>query len=149
MKKIILSLFCLLFSISINAQTTTPYSEFNIGFSSGIVPFFPGTSVLYGATTKYNSGIILDYEGGIAFPSIVTGKLGVGLSINENQFTLGVRPWPSATYLQVKLNRPNKRSDIILSAERMMWSNDLFIQSAIFTIGWRFDNTNYRGMRNK
>lgn len=146
MKKLILLLTLLpLFTYS---QTTTPYVEVNAGFSTGIVPFFPGASVLYGATDLYPSGFIMDYEAGIAFPSLITGKFGIGYDANGTEITAGVRPWPPATYGQVRIDRPNKLADIIISVEGTMFPNE-FVQRAIFTIGWRFDHKKYKDIRHK
>lgn len=151
MKKIVKSvlLIILLSTVIVKAQTTTPYVEINTGFSTGIIPVFPGASVLYGETTKYNSGFLLDYEVGISFPTLITGKIGVGYDIEGTELSVGVRPWPPATYGQIRLDRPNKKSDIILSIEGMMWSEQLFVQRAIFTVGWRFDNKKYKDIRSK
>jgi len=138
MKKILLTLVTILFFGFANGQTTTKYMEFNMGFSAGLIPIFPGGSFLYGATTKYDSGVVLDYQGGFAFPSLVTGKIGVGASLNDDSdITVGIRPWPASTYLQLKLNRPNKKTDLVITAEKM-WGRNLFVQDAIFTIGWRY-----------
>ena len=146
MKKLLLLLTLLpLFTYS---QITTPYVEVNAGFSTGIVPFFPGASVLYGATDIYPSGFIMDYEGGIAFPSLVTGKFGIGYDANGTEITAGIRPWPPATYGQVRIDRPNKVADIIISVEGTMFPNE-FVQRAIFTIGWRFDHRKYKDIRHK
>ena len=146
MKRLLLLLTLLpLFTYS---QTTTPYVEVNAGFSTGIVPFFPGASVLYGATDIYPSGFIMDYEGGIAFPSLVTGKFGIGYDANGTEITAGIRPWPPATYGQVRIDRPNKVADIIISVEGTMFPNE-FVQRAIFTIGWRFDHRKYKDIRHK
>lgn len=149
MRHILLSLICLLFLTNINGQgkTTTPYTELNIGFSSGVVPLFPGASVLYGATTKYKSGFLLDYEAGLAFPSLITAKGGIGFLFNQTELSVGIRPWPASTYGQVRIDRPKKYSDIIISLETMPWANDLFIQRVIFTIGWRFDNKRYKDIQ--
>lgn len=148
MKKYILILFLILTVIKSNGQTTTPYIEVNTGFSTGIVPFFPGASVLYGATDKYPSGFIMDYEAGIAFPTLVTGKFGIGYDANGTEITGGIRPWPLATYGQVRIDRPNKNSDIVLSIEGMWFSSE-FVQRAIFTIGWRFDHKRYKDIRHQ
>lgn len=146
MKKLILLLTLLpLFGYT---QTTTKYVEVNIGFSTGIVPFFPGASVLYGATDRYPSGFIMDYEGGIAFPTLVTGKFGLGYDANGTEITAGIRPWPPTTYGQVRIDRPNKNADIILSIESCLFPSE-FVQRAVFTIGWRFDNQRYKDIRQK
>jgi len=139
MKNILLTLVTILFFGFANGQSTTRYIEFNTGISTGLVPLFPGGSFMYGATTTYNSGIVLDYEGGFAFPSLVTGKAGIGYAVSKDaDITVGIRPWPASTYLQLKLNRPNKKTDLVITAENM-WARDLFVQTAIFTIGWRLN----------
>jgi hypothetical protein len=139
-KNILISIFFTLCFFNSFAQTTTKYTELNTGVSTGIIPLFPGASYMIGATTKYPSGVILDYEGGIAIPSIVTGKGSVGLSIDENlDLSVGIRPWPASTFVQMNIRRPNKSSNIVLTAESMMWSRYLWVQNAIFTIGWRWN----------
>jgi len=138
MKKILLILALILcFNIS-KAQTTVTYTELNVGASVGTIPLFPGFSVLYGATTKCDNGIILDYQGGLAFPSLVTGKAGIGFSLDPKlDLTFGVRVWPSSTYVQLKVNRSNKFRDIVFTAENTWWGPTSFGQYAIFTVGWR------------
>lgn len=139
MKKLLLTLLLILSLTLVKGQAKKTYAEFNAGISTGIIPFFPGGSLLYGKTITYKSGFVLDYEGGVAFPSIVTGKIGVGCTIKDDaEITFGVRPWPATSYIQLQVNRPNKRSDLVFSLERM-WGRDLFIQDAIVTVGWRFD----------
>lgn len=147
MKFIIISFLVLMVPFTTKSQTTVSFVEINTGFSTGIVPFFPGASVSYGATTKYNSGIFLDYQAGIAFPSLITFKGGVGYDINGTLLSVGVRPWPPTTYGQVEISRPKKLSDLVLTVEGMWYSQDLFIQRGIFTIGWRFKNMKYRDLK--
>lgn len=139
MKKLILIAFLLLSSLIVNAQTTK-YVEVNTGFSTGTIPFFPGGSIMIGATHKFDSGIILDYEGGVAIPTIITFKGGVGFNINQDILTFGVRPWPGSVYAQYEIMRPGKSSDIVLTAEGSLG----VIQSSIFTIGWRWKNKPYK-----
>ena len=138
MKKILLVLISILCITLSNAQTTIKYTEFNVGASVGVVPMFPGFSFLYGATTKYDSGVILDYQGGLAFPSLVTGKAGIGFSIDPKlDLTFGVRVWPSSTYVQLKINRPDRPRDIVFTVENTWWGPTSLGQGAIFTVGWR------------
>jgi hypothetical protein len=146
MKKLILLL--ILIPLIGKSQTTIPYVEANLGFSTGIIPFFPGASALYGATTKYESGFLLDYQAGIAFPTLFTAKGGVGYDINGTELSIGIRPWPTSTYLQVVINRSNKLSNIVISAESMLFS-DVFVQRGILTVGWRFNNLKYRDIKHK
>lgn len=140
MKKTLLILIAILcFNLS-KAQTITKYTEFNTGISVGVVPIFPGASFLFGEHVKYNSGVILEYEGGVAFPSIVTGKAGIGFSVDDKlDLTAGVRPWPTSTYIQIQAHRSNKLRDLVFTAERMYWGPTSFGQALMFTVGWRYN----------
>lgn len=141
MKKLILISLLLLSSLLVKGQTeTVKYVELNTGFSTGTVPFFPGGSIMVGATHKFDSGIILDYEGGVAIPTIITLKGGVGFNIKKDIITFGIRPWPGSVYAQYEIMRPGKSSDIVLTAEGSLG----VIQSSIFTIGWRWKNKPYK-----
>ena len=140
MRKLLLTLIAILsFNLS-NAQTSTKYTELNVGISVGTVPVFPGWSFLFGEHIKYNSGVILEYEGGLAFPSIVTGKAGIGFSLDKQlDLTAGVRPWPTSTYIQIQSHRPDKLKDIVITAERMSLGETSFGQYFMFTVGWRYN----------
>lgn len=128
------------------SQSKTKYFEFNTGFSTGEIPFFPGASALYGATQKYESGFLLDYEAGIAFPTLVTFKGGIGYDFSGTEVSVGVRPWPPTSYAQIRLDRPKRLADIVFTAEGSLFPNDL-VQMAVFTIGWRFDNSRYKDIK--
>ena len=141
MKKVILISLLLLSSLLVKGQTeTVKYVELNTGFSTGTVPFFPGGSIMVGATHKFDSGIILDYEGGVAIPTIITLKGGVGFNIKKDIITFGIRPWPGSVYAQYEIMRAGKSSDIVLTAEGSLG----VIQTSIFTIGWRWKNKPYK-----
>jgi hypothetical protein len=140
MKKLIILTLVLLNSLIVNGQETVKYVELNTGFSTGAVPFFPGGSLMVGATHKFDSGIILDYEGGVAIPTIITLKGGVGFNIKQDILTFGVRPWPGSVYAQYEIMRPGKSSDIVITAEGSLG----VIQSSIFTVGWRWKNKPYK-----
>lgn len=150
MKRTLLTIILLLTSILLYGQPTkVKYIEVNTGFATGIVPFFPGASVLYGATNYYPSGFILDYEGGLAFPTAITGKIGIGCMLNRDEFTFGIRPFPATYYAQVRIDRPNKNSDIILSVESGLYYRSLLSQTAILTVGWRWNNKRYKDIRSE
>ena len=149
MKKAIATLFIALLTFVAHGQDKTKYIEVNTGICTGIIPVFPGASVLYGATHRYPSGFILDYEGGIAFPTLITGKAGVGCMMGSDEFTMGLRAWPSTYYVQMKLDRPNKKSDFLFSVESGLYRNSLAGQALILTIGWRWDNLRYGDIRKK
>ena len=139
MKKLILISLLLLSSLLVKGQTVK-YVELNTGFSTGTVPFFPGGSIMVGDTHKFDSGIILDYEGGVAVPTIITLKGGIGFNVKKDIITFGVRPWPGSVYAQYEIMRLNKSSDIVLTAEGSLG----VIQSSIFTIGWRWKSKPYK-----
>ena len=114
-------LMLLLFPISIMGQNA--YVEWNVGVAYIDLDDFeipcPGTSVLFGNTFETENNLLIDAEVGLAFPSIVTGKIGIGKYLNkENKsaFIVGVRPWPMHLYTQINL--PNrKRGQWIFSVE--------------------------------
>ena len=43
---------------------------------------------------------ILDYQIGIAFPTIVTGKVGYGIGDRDYATIFGIRPFPTSAYVQ-------------------------------------------------
>lgn len=116
MKKLIL-LF--LFPLSLNAQNLYVESNFGVANIDGM-GFFPGASVLFGKTfEKVESNLLLDMEIGLAFPSILTAKIGGGVYINKEKksaFVMGVRPWPFHLYSQINFNK-GKRGQWIVSVE--------------------------------
>lgn len=76
--------FLFLFPIFINAQGL--YFESNIGIANIDGDIFPGTSVLFGKRfEKAESNCLLDMEIGLAFPTIVTGKIGFGFFIDKEE----------------------------------------------------------------
>lgn len=141
MKTLILTLLIGLLALTTIAQPTkTHYSEVNVGLCLGTIPAFPGASSLVGVTNRYPSGIILDYQGGIAFPTLLTGKVGVGTAIDHNMdLTVGVRVLPSTIYAQLLVKRPTKKADLVFTAEALAWSPAIG-QYSILTVGWRFNN---------
>ena len=76
------------FSQSLNSNS---YKEFNFGIYSGeeaglvlsinnkFYSVFPGASFLWGKTEYLQYNTLLDYQIGIALPTIITGKVGFGI----------------------------------------------------------------------
>lgn len=142
MKKILLIL--LIIPLLGNTQNSNSYKEFNTGvyvngfefegwsyIRTGII--FPGASFLWGKTIYYNNNTFLDYQAGVAFPTLITGKVGFGFG-NENtpiSLSLGVRPWPSSIYMQLHFPK-----NIILSVEPFPFADTQ--TTGIVTIGFRF-----------
>jgi hypothetical protein len=128
MKKIILILSIIpLLSFS---QSKNTYKEFNFGIALFGGNAFPGASFLIGKTNYYSNNTLLDYQAGLAFPSIVTGKLGFGIGDEDFATIIGFRPWPTSSYLQFSFK---KRQN--LSVEYGFFND---IEVAIITYGIRF-----------
>ena len=152
MKTLLLTLLLSFVALTSTAQIDkTIYSEINAGVCIGTIPMFPGASSLVGVTNRYQSGIILDYQGGIAFPTLLTGKVGVGIAVDHNMdLTFGVRVLPSTMYAQLLVSRPNKKADLVFTTEALTWSGTSFGQYSILTVGWRFNKDNKLfGWKNK
>jgi hypothetical protein len=65
----------------------------------------PGTSFLYGQTIEFAEKGIFEYQLGIAAPSIVTGKLALGLGNIKKYIGIAVRPWPLTVGPQAKVGK--------------------------------------------
>ena len=148
-------LMLLLFPISFMGQNT--YVECNVGFAYVDLDDFetpcPGTSVLFGNTFETKNNILIDAEIGLAFPSILTGKVSLGKYLNKEKksaFLVGVRPWPM--HLSAQLNLPElKKGQWIISleigAEEILNQTNLninvygvsFYSKGIVTIGYRWN----------
>ncbi len=128
-KSLPIFIFALLFSLSIKAQESTTFSNtdnsseitktsfFEWNFGIALVSFdtdaytpFPGASALWGTTFINQENLIFEYEVGFAFPTLVTGKIGVGKRFNDTNIILGVRPWPFNLYLQTSFSSTKDKS---------------------------------------
>ena len=98
MKRIILILS--LVPLLTFSQSKNIYKEFNFGIAVLDGSAFPGASFLIGNTSYYSNNTLLDYQIGIAFPSIVTGIVGFGIGNEDFAAIIGFRPWPTCPYLQ-------------------------------------------------
>lgn len=149
MKKL-LSIFLLLFFFSNSEaqevsteKSKNSFIEWNFGVAHLInePSFFPGTSVLWGKTYINEYNLIYEYEVGLALPSIVTGKFGMGLKFNTIKVIVGVRPFPFNLYLQSSFMKREKGYWIAsiefnpLNPE----SNISFQSNAILNFGYRWD----------
>ena len=116
MKKLLLiSLFSFFFFINSEAQeistekSKNSFVEWNFGVAYTDDSFvFPGTSVLWGRTYINENNSIFEYEAGLAFPSLITGKLGIGKKFNNTQVIVGVRPFPFNCFLQSSFAKEKK-----------------------------------------
>ena len=106
-------IFLLMFPCICYSQYKNDYKEINVGYyyaidggigaNEGLI--FPGASFLWGNTVFYNNNTMLDYQLGIAFPTIVTCKLGYGIGNEDFAFIAGLRPFPTTIYLQFNIQK--------------------------------------------
>ena len=108
MKRIILIL--ILAPLLTLSQSNNTYKEINLGITLFDDSGFPGASFLFGKTNYYTNNTLLDYQLGVAFPSIVTGKIGFGIGNEDFATIIGVRPWPTCAYLQLSENEKHNLS---------------------------------------
>ena len=108
MKRIILIL--ILAPLLTLSQSNNTYKEINLGIALFDDSGFPGASFLFGKTNYYTNNTLLDYQLGVAFPSIVTGKIGFGIGNEDFATIIGVRPWPTCAYLQLSENEKHNLS---------------------------------------
>ena len=134
MKKIIL-IFSLIPLLSLS-QSNNIYKEFNFGIAliGDEIGAFPGASFLFGKTIYYSNNTLLDYQLGVAFPSIITGKIGFGTGNEEFATIFGIRAWPTCPYLQISIKERHN-----LSIEYHIKNETFFGQAkALITYGIRF-----------
>ena len=132
MKRIILILtIAPLLSFS---QLKNTYVELNCGIAVLDGGAFPGASLLIGKTNYFENNTLLDYQAGIAFPTIVTGKLGFGWGNEDFATIIGFRVWPSCPYLQISVKERHN-----LSFEyHIKNSTEFGAAEALITYGFRF-----------
>ncbi len=118
MKKLIV---VFLFPFNLIAQGG--YQELNVGFAhldDNDFPFFPGGSVLWGKVfEKTESNFLIDMQVGLALPSLLTAKIGIGSFLNKEKrsaISAGIRPWPLHFYTQLNFNE-GKRGQWVVSFE--------------------------------
>jgi hypothetical protein len=111
MKSFLIFLIPLFFICSLDAQelSTKKSNQFFLEWNFGLAYItdvgtshfiFPGTSLLLGKTWVNENNYVFEFEAGLALPSIVTGKIGVGKKINNSIVVMGVRPYPFHLFLQ-------------------------------------------------
>ena len=122
MKAILLSILIFI-GIECEAQEQFTSLEWNAGVSyidDGL--YFPGFSYLIGTTYITKSNLVLDAQIGLAFPTLVTGKIGFGLKAKNTIITAGIRPFPSHAYIQMQWAPNNKHHSFIFSYEESAYS---------------------------
>ena len=148
MKAIILSILILI-GIECEAQEQFTSLEWNTGvaYIDDIDGYFPGCSYLIGTTYIMENNVVVDAQIGLAIPTLVTGKVGVGFKAENAIITAGIRPYPSHSYLQFQWLPENKNHSFIFSFEEsaysMTWNDDWYGPSAfsirLATVGYRWN----------
>ena len=133
MKFIKFSLFIIsfLFINSVHAQSTQSFKELNAGIAFDGCGGWTGASFLWGQTYQNNKRIF-EWQAGIAFPSLVTGKLTLAHGKFDKYSGISLRVWPLTIGPQFKIN-----NSLTLSAELGTGEDISFSSFGILTIGFR------------
>lgn len=148
-KQLLISLLSFIFFNNIEAQekitsdkSINSFVEWNFGVAFiGDNFIFPGTSVLWGETYVNENNLIFEYEAGLALPSLITGKLGIGKKFNNTKVIVGARPFPFNLYLQSSFAE-EKKGYWITSVEFNPLGSDQSISlgsKAILNFGYRWN----------
>lgn len=95
MKKLIILL--ILSPLLVFSQNTTEYNEWNVGLP-------PGVSYTWGKTIYFDNNMLIDYQYGIALPSVGTAKISFGIGGDNFATLVGFRLFPLLTSLQFNFN---------------------------------------------
>lgn len=147
MKNLLLILALILCGFSFSQlPTSRAYVELNGGMAQLSDEWeggwFPGASFLVGHQNYVTKNVFIEIQGGVAFPSIVTVKTGVGVTTEGFGFSLGVRVFPTMGYAQVHF--PSKNGQLNISAEASPLTNSnysglSFGAKNIITIGYQWN----------
>lgn len=147
MKNLLLTYLLLLstqnFFVAQNTQTRS-YLEINAGIARIYYDgYFPGVSYLIGQQKFLAPQTFLEYQVGLALPSIATAKVGVGYQGEGIGFSAGVRIFPAFIYGQVHFNM--RKGQINISAEKSPFDlnnwdiGPSFGADHIFTLGYQWN----------
>ena len=117
-------------------KSSQEFIEINAGAASiddyDFSSTFPGVSVLFGQTFEFTKNGVFEYQIGGALPSLLTGKVALGIGNIRNNFALAIRPWPLTIGPQGKIGS--------FSFSFEVGNNDTasFEAGLIATVGYRF-----------
>lgn len=147
MKTLLVTALLLIFVSNSMAQDTTnqkteqAFTEWNFGAAYIDDEFiFPGTSFLWGKTYINENNFIVEYEVGLALPSIATAKVGIGKQFHNTKVVTGIRPFPFHFFLQSSFTN-GKKGYWIASIEYNPLDSEFplsFGSRAIFNLGYRW-----------
>ena len=136
----LLFVFVFLSKVAFGQVEKNQFIEANIGLASiddysYTVPF-PGARVLYGQTYNKKS-FVIEWQIGLAAPSVVTGKIGIGAGNLKRNFMIAVRPWPLSVGPQAHIDLV-KLGRLTLSFEIGNNNDASYDAGFISTVGWRW-----------
>ena len=114
------------------------FKELNAGicyFGNNYI--YPGFSFLWGKSIYYSNNTALEFQGGLAFPSILTAKIGYGVGNIHSKFLISIRLWPQSIGLQYDTRRKTFSVEKLVSGFVESYGNGTFGDSWIATIGFR------------
>ncbi len=124
MKKLFILLFFIGHFFTNHAQQTNSrtYREFNAGAAflneysiSELGDIMVGLSYVSGKQNYFSENFFFEYQAGIALPSIITGKVGIGATGKVFGGSIGVRVFPTFVYGQIHFRF--QKSQLNFSAE--------------------------------
>ena len=137
MKNVIMVFFLVTSGYGFSQQASRTYLELNGGAALVEEFTFPGLSFLVGRQYFVSEKVFIEFQGGLAFPTIVTAKSGIGISLKHIGVSAGLRVFPTLAYFQLHL--PFKNSQLNVSAETALFSEWFSIAQHIFTIGYQWN----------
>ena len=136
MKKLITLFLIVPMCVFGQSKSSQKFIEINAGAASiddyDFTDTYPGVSVLFGQTFEFTKNGVFEYQIGGALPSLLTGKVAMGIGNIRNNFALAIRPWPLTIGPQGKIGN--------FSFSFEVGNNDTasFEAGLIATVGYRF-----------
>ncbi len=145
MKNLVLTFLLLLNAHTLLfAQQKRSYYEINAGIARIYYDgYFPGVSFLIGQQKFIAPQTFLEYQVGLALPSIATAKVGIGYQGEGIGFSAGLRLFPTLLYGQTHFNLPNGQINISAEIAPIRFENldfgPSFGADHIFTVGYQWN----------
>jgi hypothetical protein len=115
MKKLIIILLLFPAIIIGQKQNIKENIELNIGNASSDefgIDYFPGFSIVFVETKQLKNNKVSEWQIGYAFPTFLTGKLGIGFGNLNKNLMVTIRPWPLFFGPQLKLGKMSSSFEV-------------------------------------
>ena len=121
------------------SKTTENYREFNLGICYfDYDDFWPGFSFLCGRTIYFNNNnTVLDFQAGLALPSIVTGKIGYGIGNVNSNLLISLRPHPGSIGLEYNTTKRRFSIEKMFGEYAAEFGNGGFLHDWLITLGFK------------